>query len=164
MLTMLFSALMALTLTPALCATLLKHQPGKEMMPTTGFFGWFNRNFARTTNGYLGVVGRMVKKTGRYLVVYAVIIVATGWLFLHLPGSFLPEEDQGYFISMVQLPPGSSQERTVEVLTQVEQYYLKQPEVANVIGVVGFSLFGRGQNAALTFVRLKEWDLSLIHI
>lgn len=158
MLTMLFSALMALTLTPALCATILKHTPGKEILPTTGFFGWWNRFFSRTTNGYLAMVGRMVKKTGRWLAVYAVVIIATVALFLHLPGSFLPEEDQGDFVSMIQLPPGSSQERTVEVLTQVEQYYLKQPEVEHVIGVVGFSFFGRGQNAALTFVRLKDWD------
>ena len=157
MLTMLFSALMALTLTPALCATILKHTPGKEILPTTGFFGWWNRFFSRTTNGYLAMVGRMLKKTGRWLAVYAVVIIATVALFLHLPGSFLPEEDQGYFVSMIQLPPGSSQERTVEVLTQVEQYYLKQPEVEHVIGVVGFSFFGRGQNAALTFVRLKDW-------
>jgi multidrug efflux pump len=157
-LTMLFSALMALTLTPALCATLLKHQPGKELLPTSGFFGWFNRVFARTTAGYQSWVGRAIRKTGRYLVLYVVIIGAAGWLFMNLPGSFLPEEDQGYFINMVQLPPGSSQERTVEVLTQVEQYYLKQPEVAHVVGVVGFSFFGRGQNAAIAFVRLKEWD------
>ncbi|MBU1979295.1 MAG: efflux RND transporter permease subunit, partial [Gammaproteobacteria bacterium] len=157
-LTMLFSALMALTLTPALCATLLKHEPGKEARPSRGFFGWFNRVFDRTTLGYQSWVARAIGKTGRYLVLYAVIIGATGWLFMHLPGSFLPDEDQGYFINMVQLPPGASQERTIEVLKQVEEYYLKQPEVAKVIGVVGFSFFGRGQNAALAFVRLKEWD------
>ncbi len=157
-LTMLFSALMALTLTPALCATLLKHSPGRELLPTRGFFGWFNRVFARTTAGYQAWVGRAIRKTGRYLLLYAAIIGAAGWLFMHLPGSFLPEEDQGYFINMVQLPPGASQERTVAVLTQVEQYYLEQPEVAHVIGVVGFSFFGRGQNAAIAFVRLKEWD------
>lgn len=158
-LTMLFSALMALTLTPALCASMLKHESGKDdVLPSTGFFGWFNRFFGRTVEGYQSWVKRVIGKTGRYLVIYAVIIASTGWLFMRLPGSFLPEEDQGYFISMVQLPPGSSQERTVEVLGQVEQYFLKQPEVANVIGVVGFSLFGRGQNAALTFVRLKDWD------
>ena len=157
-LTMLFSALMALSLTPALCATLLKHQPGKDdVLPSTGFFGWFNRVFARTTTGYCSWVGRILKRTGRYLVVYAVILGATGWLFLHLPGSFLPEEDQGNFMAMVQLPPGASQERTVEVLSQVEQYFLKQPEVNHVIGVVGFSFFGRGQNAALAFVTLKDW-------
>ncbi len=156
-LTMMFSALMALTLTPALCATLLKHETG-DTRPTRGFFGWFNRFFERTTLGYQAWVARAIKKTGRYLVLYAAIIGATGWLFMHLPGSFLPDEDQGYFINMVQLPPGASQERTIEVLKQVEQYYLKQPEVAKVIGVVGFSFFGRGQNAALAFVRLKEWD------
>ncbi|MEN6629452.1 MAG: efflux RND transporter permease subunit, partial [Sulfuricella sp.] len=156
-LTMLFSALMALTLTPALCATMLKHAPAEENL-THGFFGWFNRFFARTTQGYQSWVARALKKTGRYLLLYAGIIVAAGWFLLHLPGSFLPDEDQGYFINMVQLPPGSSQERTIEVLSQVEQYYLKQPEVANVIGVVGFSFFGRGQNAALAFVRLKDWD------
>ncbi len=157
-LTMLFSALMALTLTPALCATLLKHEPGKEYRPSKGFFGWFNRFFERTTQGYQSWVARAIGKTGRYLVLYAAIIGATGWLFMHLPGSFLPDEDQGYFINMVQLPPGASQERTIEVLSQVEQYYLKQPEVAKVVGVVGFSFFGRGQNAALAFVRLKDWD------
>ncbi|MCX7171161.1 MAG: efflux RND transporter permease subunit, partial [Proteobacteria bacterium] len=158
LLSMGFSILMALTLTPALCATLLKHQPGTEVLSSTGFFGVFNRFFDRTRAGYRSMVSRMLPKAGRYLLVYAAIIGATGWLFLHLPGSFLPEEDQGYFINMVQLPPGASQERTIEVLTQVEQYYLKQPEVAKVIGVVGFSFFGRGQNAALAFVRLKEWD------
>ncbi len=157
-LTMLFSALMALTLTPALCATLLKHEPGKEYRPSTGFFGWFNRFFDRTTLGYQSWVARAIGKTGRYLVLYAAIIGASGWLFMNLPGSFLPDEDQGYFINMVQLPPGASQERTIEVLSQVEQYYLKQPEVAKVVGVVGFSFFGRGQNAALAFVRLKDWD------
>ncbi|MFA6311793.1 MAG: efflux RND transporter permease subunit [Sterolibacterium sp.] len=153
-----FSILMALTLTPALCATLLKHEPGTEVLPSTGFFGAFNRFFDRTRAGYRSWVGRMLPRPGRYLLAYAAIIGATGWLFLNLPGSFLPEEDQGYFINMIQLPPGASQERTLEVLSQVEQYYLKQPEVAKVIGVVGFSFFGRGQNAALAFVRLKEWD------
>ncbi|TRZ68092.1 MAG: efflux RND transporter permease subunit, partial [Rhodocyclaceae bacterium] len=158
LLSMGFSILMALTLTPALCATLLKHGPGTEVLPSTGFFGAFNRLFDRTRNGYQSWVGRMLPKPGRYLLVYAAIIGVTGWLFMYLPGSFLPEEDQGYFVNMVQLPPGASQERTIEVLSQLEQYYLKQPEVAKVVGVVGFSFFGRGQNAALAFVRLKEWD------
>ncbi|MDI6745717.1 MAG: efflux RND transporter permease subunit [Rhodocyclaceae bacterium] len=157
-LTILFSALMALTLTPALCATLLKHEPGKELLPSTGLFGWFNRMFSRTTKGYTNWVGRAVKKTGRYLVLYAVILVAAGWLFAKLPGSFLPEEDQGYFLNLVQLPPGATQARTLEVLAQIEAYYLKQPEVEHVIGVAGFSFFGRGQNAAIAFVRLKDWD------
>ncbi|TRZ95856.1 MAG: efflux RND transporter permease subunit [Rhodocyclaceae bacterium] len=158
LLSMGFSILMALTLTPALCATLLKHEPGTEVLPSTGFFGAFNRFFDRTRAGYQSWVGQMLPRTGRYLLVYAAIIGATGWLFMYLPGSFLPEEDQGYFINMIQLPPGSSQERTIEVLSQVEQYYLQQPEVAKVTAVVGFSFFGRGQNAALAFVRLKDWD------
>ena len=153
-----FSILMALTLTPALCATLLKHEPGTEVMPSTGFFGAFNRFFDRTRAGYRSWVGQMLPKPRRYLLLYVAIIGATAWLFIYLPGSFLPEEDQGYFINVVQLPPGASQERTIEVLSQVEQYYLKQPEVAKVVGVVGFSFFGRGQNAAIAFVRLKEWD------
>ena len=157
-LTMMFSALMALTLTPALCATLLKHEPGKEVMPTTGFLGWFNRFFARTTIRYTNGVKKVVAKTGRYLLVYAAIFAAMGWLFTLLPGSFLPEEDQGYFINVIQLPAGATNERTLEVLDQVEQHYLKMPEVEHVIGVAGFSFFGRGQNAAIAFVRLKGWD------
>ncbi len=157
-LTMMFSALMALTLTPALCATLLKHEPGKSVMPTTGFLGWFNRFFARTTIRYTNGVKKVVAKTGRYLLVYAAIFAAMGWLFTMLPGSFLPEEDQGYFINVIQLPAGATNERTLDVLDQVEQHYLKMSEVEHVIGVAGFSFFGRGQNAAIAFVRLKGWD------
>jgi multidrug efflux pump len=157
-LTILFSALMSFTLTPALCASLLKHEPGKASMPTHGFFGWFSRFFTRTTHGYTSWVGRALKKTARYLVLYAAILGAAGWLYAKLPGSFLPSEDQGYFISLIQLPPAATSARTLEVLSEVEQYYLKQPEVAHVIGVAGFSFFGRGQNAAITFVRLKGWD------
>jgi len=157
-LTMGFSALMALTLTPALCATLLKHEPGHDVLPSTGFFGWFNRFFARTTTGYRNTVRRIIGKPLRWLLLYAVILGATGWFFTKLPGSFLPEEDQGYFISVIQLPPGATRERTLEVLSSAEQFYLKQTEVEHVIGVAGFSFFGRGQNAAITFVRLKGWD------
>jgi multidrug efflux pump len=158
-LTMMFSALMALTLTPALCATLLKHTPGKELLPSRGPLGWFNRFFARSTTKYTGSVGRIVKKTSRYLLVYAVIFIAMGWLFSKLPGSFLPAEDQGYFINVVQLPPGATQERTLEVLSKVEKYYLGQKEVEHVIGVAGFSFVGRGQNVGIVFVTLKPWDV-----
>ena len=158
-LTMMFSALMALTLTPALCATLLKHsgatnQGGINLAPAN----WFSKFFARTTSNYVASIGSIVKKTARYLLVYAAIIIAMGWLFNKLPGSFLPEEDQGYFINIIQLPAGATQERTLEVLSQVEQYYLGQKEVEHVVGVAGFSFFGRGQNAAIAFVRLKGWD------
>jgi multidrug efflux pump len=156
--TILFSVLMALSLTPALCATLLKNSPGHEMVPTRGLLGWFNRFFTRTTQRYKSGVGSVVKRSGRYLVLYAGLLGIVGWLFWHLPTSFLPDEDQGYFISLIQLPPGATRERSQEVLSEVEQFYLKQPEVAHVIGVLGFSFFGRGQNAATAFIRLKEWD------
>ncbi|HUW26701.1 MAG TPA: efflux RND transporter permease subunit [Gallionella sp.] len=151
MLSLMFSALMALTLTPALCASFLKHKTAAKP-------GRFGRFFEHLTSGYITSVNGIVKKIARYLLVYAVILVAMGWLFDKLPGSFLPEEDQGYFISIIQLPAGATQERTLEVLSQVEQYYLGLKEVEHVIGVAGFSFFGRGQNAAITFVRLKGWD------
>ncbi|HEX5364102.1 MAG TPA: efflux RND transporter permease subunit [Gallionella sp.] len=151
-LTMAFSALMALTLTPALCATLLKHTVAQKRE------GWFTRFFARATRGYSTLVTGVVTKAGRYLLIYAVILLAMGWLFAKLPNSFLPEEDQGYFINVIQLPAGATQERTLAVLSQVEQYYLGLPEVDHVVGVAGFSFFGRGQNAAIAFVRLKGWD------
>ncbi|HSM99204.1 MAG TPA: efflux RND transporter permease subunit [Gallionella sp.] len=157
-LTILFSVLMALTLTPALCAALLRNTPGHEMVPKTGFLGWFNRFFNRTTQSYKSGVSGVLKRTGRYLLLYSALLGVVGWMFVHLPTSFLPEEDQGYFISVIQLPPGATRERSREVLTEAEQFYLKQPEVAHVIGVLGFSFFGRGQNSAIAFVRLKGWD------
>ncbi len=157
-LTISFSVLMALTLTPALCATLLQNSPGHELKPSRGFFGWFNRFFERTSRGYQAGVAKAIQRTGRYLIIYAVILVAVGALFVKLPTSFLPEEDQGYFINIIQLPSGATRARTQEVLSQVEQFYLKQPEVEHVIGVAGISFFGRGQNAAIAFVRLKGWD------
>ncbi len=152
-LTMGFSVFLALSLTPAMCATVLKpgdaHKDAKR---------WFNRGFERVRAGYVGLAARILQRAGRWMVVYLTVVVATAWMFLRLPGSFLPEEDQGYFITIVQLPSGATQARTVEVLSQVEQYYLAQPEVERVVGVVGFSFFGRGQNAALAFVRLKDWS------
>ena len=153
-LTMMFSALMALTLTPALCATLLKHSPlDNNRTPNR-----FNRFFARTTQRYTSRIGKILAKTSRYLLIYLAIFAAMGWLFTQLPGSFLPEEDQGYFINVIQLPAGATQERTLEVLSQVEKFFMGQKEVERVVGVAGFSFFGRGQNSAIVFVRLKGWD------
>jgi multidrug efflux pump len=157
-LTMLLSALMAITLTPAMCATVLKPIARGHAAAETGVLGWFNRLFNRTSARYVGGVQRMLKRPLRWMLIYAVICGTTAWLFPRLPGSFLPDEDQGYFISIVQLPPGASTARTREVLSQAEDYFLKQPEVEHVIGVLGFSFFGRGQNAALAFVKLKGWD------
>jgi multidrug efflux pump len=103
-------------------------------------------------------VERILGKTPRYLVIYLAIIVAMGWLYMRLPSSFLPEEDQGYFITAIQLPVGATQERTIEVLKLVEAYYMKQPEVEDVIAVAGFSFSGQAQNAAISFVRFKDWS------
>ncbi len=155
---MLFSALLALTLTPAMCATVLKHAPGNAHTSATGFFGGFNRFFLSTATRYRSNVARILKKTGRWLVLYVVLIAIAGVLFARLPGSFLPEEDQGYFITLMQLPPGATQERTLEVVKQVESFYQKQPEIEHIVSVIGFSFFGRGQNSALAFIKLKHWD------
>jgi multidrug efflux pump len=157
--TMLFSALLAISLTPALCATLFEGVGKDQMAHKTGFFGWYHRLFARTTGAYLAGVGAGLKRPLRVLLLYAGIAIATVVLLLRLPTGFLPEEDQGYLVSIVQLPSGATQERTLEVLAGMEQYYLKQPEVAKVVGVAGFSFFGRGQDAAIAFVRLKDWDV-----
>ena len=154
-----FSAFMALSLTPALCATLLKPVEAGHHLEKRGFFGAFNRVFKRTAAGYESVVKRMLGKALRYLVIYAAIIGVVGWVYLRLPTSFLPAEDQGNLIVNVQLPPGATQERTRAVMEQVEAFILKQPEVEGMVGVLGFSFSGQGQNAALAFVTLKDWKL-----
>ncbi|KIF81786.1 efflux RND transporter permease subunit [Noviherbaspirillum autotrophicum] len=155
---MLFSALMALSLTPALCATLLKPVEAGHHHEKTGFFGWFNRSFHRTATGYQGFIAKILGKTGRYMVIYGVIIACVALLYVRLPSSFLPIEDQGYLITNVQLPPGASVNRTKAVIEQVEQYYLKQPSIARTVAVSGFSFSGSGQNAGLVFTPLKDWS------
>jgi len=153
-----FSAFMALSLTPALCATLLKPVQAGHHLERKGFFGWFNRGFKRTSQGYESLVARMLRQALRYLVIYAAIIGVVVWVYLRLPSSFLPAEDQGNMIVNVQLPPGATQERTRAVMEQVEAFILKQPEVESMVAVLGFSFSGQGQNAALAFVTLKDWD------
>ena len=152
-----FSAFMALSLTPALCATLLKPVEAGHHHEKKGFFGWFNRGFSRTAKAYEGMVSRILQKAMRYLVIYAAIVGAVAVVYTRLPTSFLPNEDQGYIIVNVQLPPGATQERTLAVMQQVEGFILKQPEVKSMVGVLGFSFSGQGQNAALAFVTLKDW-------
>jgi len=154
---MLFSALMALTLTPALCATMLKPVEAGHHHEKKGFFGWFNRRFAVTASGYQGVIANILKRTGRYLVIFALLCGVVGWLYARLPSSFLPNEDQGYLITNVQLPAGASTSRTQAVLSQAEAYFRKQPGVARTIAVAGFSFSGNGQNAGLVFIPLKDW-------
>ncbi|SMC23803.1 multidrug efflux pump [Andreprevotia lacus DSM 23236] len=157
-LTMAFSALMALTLTPALCATLLKPIHKGDLHEQKGFFGWFNRKFAATTNGYGNIVQGLLKRTWLGLIIFAVIFGIMALLFSRLPASFLPDEDQGYFITMVQLPAGATRERSLEIVKQVEDFYLAQPQIQRTVGVVGYSFNGRGQAGALVFVRMKDWD------
>jgi multidrug efflux pump len=153
---MLFSAFLALSLTPALCATLLKPVP-HDHHEKGGFFGWFNRFFTSTTHGYESVAAKLVRRGGRVLIVYALIVAAVGWLYVRMPSAFLPNEDQGNLIVNVQLPPGATAPRTEAVISQVEAFFQKQPEVQSVVGVVGFSFSGTGQNAALAFVTLKDF-------
>jgi multidrug efflux pump len=152
-----FSAFMALSLTPALCASLLKPVEAGHHHAKTGFFGWFNRGFSRTAKDYESLVARILRRAARYLVIYGAIIAAVAVVYLRLPASFLPNEDQGTMLVNVQLPPGATQERTLSVMQQVEGFILKQPEVQSMVGVLGFSFSGQGQNAALAFVTLKDW-------
>jgi multidrug efflux pump len=155
--------LVAQILTPALCATILKpiakgHQAGE-----TGWFAWFFRYFNRTFDffrgRYEGIVGRSFGKPVRYLVIYGAIVTAMGYFFLHLPTSFLPDEDQGFLLCQLQLPAGATQERTMQTLKQMEQHFLQDEKktVEGVITVAGFSFAGRGQNMGLAWVRLKDW-------
>jgi multidrug efflux pump len=152
-----FSALMALSLTPALCATLLLPMEKGQHHAKGGFFGWFNRGFSGTAKAYERGVARMLPRAARYLLIYAAIGGAVAVVYQRLPTSFLPNEDQGTMLVNVQLPPGATQERTRAVMQQVEGFMLKQPEVESIVGVLGFSFSGLGQNAALGFVTLKDW-------
>lgn len=153
-----FSAFLALSLTPALCATLLKPVEAGHHHAKKGFFGWFNRGFARTAKGYESSVARLLPRAARYLVIYVAIVAAAAVVYLRLPTSFLPNEDQGTMLVNVQLPPGATQERTRAVMQQVEGFMLKQPEVQSMVSVLGFSFSGQGQNAALAFVTLRDWN------
>jgi len=152
------SAFLALSLTPALCATLLQPVEAGHHHAKTGFFGWFNRGFSTTAKRYEGWVARILKRAARFLLVYIAIIGVVVLVFMRLPASFLPQEDQGYMIVNVQLPPGATVNRTVDVMQQVEGFILKQPEVQSMVSVLGFSFSGQGQNAGLAFVTLKNWD------
>ena len=152
-----FSAFMALSLTPALCATLLKPVNAGHGHAKTGFFGAFNRGFARSTKGYEGWVAKLLRRSGRVMVIYVALVAAVGVLYLRLPTSFLPNEDQGNVLVNIQLPPGATQERTRAVAEKVEAFMLAQPEVKSMVAVLGFSFSGQGQNAGLSFVTLKDW-------
>lgn len=153
----LFSGFLALSLTPALCATFLKpikagHHEKK------GFFGWFNRGFAKASHKYSSSVGSIIKRSGRFMIIYAALLAGLGWAYMQLPSSFLPNEDQGYLIVDVQAPAEASTERTLQSIQQIEKIFMEEPAVERVIAVSGFSFSGSGQNAGLAFATLKDWS------
>ncbi|WP_244847996.1 efflux RND transporter permease subunit [Caballeronia sp. SL2Y3] len=156
---MVLSVLTALILTPALCATILKPIPQGHHEAKKGFFGWFNRTFDKSREKYHSGVYHVIRRSGRWLVIYLVVIVAVGFLFVKLPKSFLPDEDQGTMFVLVQTPAGSTQETTARALKDVSDYLLNQEAsiVESTFTVNGFSFAGRGQNAGLVFVRMKDY-------
>ncbi|WP_250471388.1 efflux RND transporter permease subunit [Caballeronia sp. GAFFF1] len=156
---MVLSVLTALILTPALCATILKPIPQGHHEAKKGFFGWFNRTFDKSREKYHSGVYHVIRRSGRWLVIYLVVIVAVGFLFVKLPKSFLPDEDQGTMFVLAQTPAGSTQETTARALKDVSDYLLNQEAsiVESTFTVNGFSFAGRGQNAGLVFVRMKDY-------
>lgn len=157
---MVLSVLVAMVLTPALCATLLKPMHKGEHHVRRGPLAWFNKAFDRGTNGYKNVVSKGVNQRIRYLAMYVIIVGVLGTLWTRLPTSFVPEEDQGIFLSIIQLPAGSTQEQTLNVMDKVEKHFLENESdsVQSVFTVSGFSFAGQGQNMGMAFVRLKDWD------
>ena len=157
---MALSVLVAIVLTPALCATLLKPVQKGEELHTTGFFGWFNRSLKSGTERYRGRVRGMLGRTGRFMAVFAVLLVVMGVLFFRLPSAFLPLEDQGILFAQLLAPVGATQERTMQSIEKTERYFLQQEKdaVVGVMSVQGFSFGGTGQNNGLAFVNLKPWD------
>ncbi|KFX19730.1 multidrug efflux RND transporter permease AcrD [Pectobacterium betavasculorum] len=157
---MILSVLVAMILTPALCATLLKPLAKGQHHGRKGFFGWFNRSFTRTSLGYERGVGKILISSVRWLLLYMGIIGIMAFLFFRLPTSFLPQEDRGVFTTQVQLPPGATQQQTLQVVNKIEQYYLTQEKdaVTSVFSTIGSGPGGNGQNVARLFVRLKDWN------
>jgi multidrug efflux pump len=154
---MLLSVTVALTFTPALCATLLR--PQKEQKKK-GLFGWFNKWFDRGNNRYEHGVKRLTGRTGRWMIAFAVIVAVMGLLYIRLPSAFMPDEDQGVMFVQVTTPPGATGERTAKVLAQISDYLFDQEKVSvkSVFTVNGFSFAGRGQNSGIAFVTLNPWD------
>ena len=157
---MLLSVLVALILTPALTATLLKPVKKGHTLSDRGVFGWFNRTFDSGRDRYVGLVGSVIRRGGRYLVAFGAIMVVMLLLFARLPTSFLPDEDQGLMLTLVQLPAGATQDQTVDVLKKVEHHFLvdENKAVESIFTVAGFSFAGNGQNAGIAFLRLKDFD------
>ena len=153
-----FSALMALSLTPALCATLLKPVEAGHHHAKRGLFAWFNRRMDSARDGYRGLVARALRRTGRLMLIYVAILVAVGWGLFRLPGGFLPVDDQGFITVDVQAPPESSYSRTLEAIKATEQYLLQRPGIDKITFLTGFSFLGQGINTAQAFITLKHWS------
>ncbi|MFU2511670.1 multidrug efflux RND transporter permease subunit [Pseudoalteromonas sp. ASV78] len=152
----LFSAFLALTLTPALCATLLKPHT-QQHLKKAGFFGWFNHTFDGMTKGYVSYVGKLVTRTGRMMMLFVVITAVLIIALRQLPTSFLPEEDQGYFMTTIQLPADATTERTLDVVKVFEEYIASRPAIESNLSILGFGFSGSGSNAAMAFTMLKDW-------
>jgi multidrug efflux pump len=153
-----FSALLALSLTPALCATLLKPIEKGHGHSHSGLFGWFNRGLDNVRDRYTGTVAWSLKRTGRLMLVYVALLIGLGWAFVRMPGGFLPIDDQGFITTDVQTPSDSSYARTEGAIKQVEEYLAKKEGVANVVFLTGFSFLGQGLNTAQAFISLKDWS------
>nr|WP_180205931.1 efflux RND transporter permease subunit [Pseudomonas sp. SbOxS1]NYU06129.1 efflux RND transporter permease subunit [Pseudomonas sp. SbOxS1] len=155
---MVLSVLVAMTLTPALCATLLKPADAQGHGTQGGFFAWFNRTFERSAEAYRGLVGGILQRGHRSLLVYGLVVLAMAAGYASLPTSFVPDEDQGILMAQVQLPVGATDSRTQAVMQQFERYMLEQPEVEALISITGLGMGGNSQNTARAFVRLKDWS------
>ncbi|NJI84257.1 efflux RND transporter permease subunit [Shewanella sp. Iso12] len=155
---MALSVLVAIVLTPALCATMLKPLKKGHTHAETGFFGWFNRNFERMTGKYEGTVAGIIKRSVRMSAIYLALVVAVGWIFIRMPTAFLPDEDQGILFTQAILPTNATQESTLKVLEKVSDQFLADENVKSVLSVAGFSFAGQGQNMGIAFVGLKDWS------
>jgi multidrug efflux pump len=155
---MVLSVIVAMIFTPALCATLLKPLDHDSHNKRKGFFAWFNRSFEKLNNGYLAIVGAMLRRNRRSILLYGLLVAGMAALFLRTPTAFLPNEDQGILFNQIVLPAGATQERTLEVIKQVEEHFLNDPAVDQMVAVAGFSFAGSGQNMGIAFIRLKDWD------
>ncbi|QTT82991.1 efflux RND transporter permease subunit [Pseudomonas chlororaphis] len=157
---MLLSVLVAMTLTPALCATLLKpaDAQGHGHGPQRGFFGWFNRYFERSAQAYQRLVGGILQRSRSSLLLYGVLLLVMGVGYSNLPTSFLPDEDQGTLMAQIQLPVGATDSRTQAVMKQFENYMLEQPEVEALISISGLGMGGNSQNTGRAFIKLKDWS------
>ena len=154
------SVLVAIVLTPALCATMLKPLKKGEHHGEKGFFGWFNKKFDAGNKRYQGFVGKMLRRSGRFLFIYALLALVMVFVYSRVPSSFLPDEDQGVLFTIVQTPVGATQERTQKVMEQVEKHYLENEaeHIESTFSVQGFSFAGSGQNNGMVFVKLKDWE------